>query len=517
MNYYQQDRLISPGVPRKERRKPLDNTLPRLRDLSLKDASSRRELALKDASSLEERRDRLLAILSVAARRSSQVTSTDSDDVVEAKRLETDFLPILGMDVLYEPPQEMADVANLLPCLEAPPEADVEKQIAMNTPNDFQKNEQWGLLPRNEESNPVGGDAFTAWETYTGMGSDKERLIVAVVDTGCSMHPDLEPNLCKANDTECAGYDYGDDDPNPFDEPLNKVHGTSVTSIIAARSNNNYGIAGICWGCKIMCLKVHNSATNSITLSSLLRAYEHILKYNVKLSNHSYISFGYSKTEYKALTVMRERGHLLIVAAGNYGCDLDKRQSDGSIGCEIDGKNAGPATPATYALDNILTVGSIDRNGSLSYFSGYGVNSVDIMAPGSYIPVVLNTMKSSSSLVTTVAGTSFATPHVTGAAALVWGRNPQLSYRAVRNILLEKGFSLESLKGKSTTGKTLDIAAAVAAVKDGKIDKGWKEAAPTVDHTADYYNRTRLKNGNEERRTLIAYMTTAIIITSCFF
>lgn len=79
---------------------------------------------------------------------------------------------------------------------------------------------------------------------------------------------------------------------NPFSEPETNQHGTSVSSLIAAVTNNNYGIAGVCWGCRIMCIKVADPDDGRLYQSSFLIAYDYILEKKVKISNHSYGGFG---------------------------------------------------------------------------------------------------------------------------------------------------------------------------------------------------------------------------------
>lgn len=86
--------------------------------------------------------------------------------------------------------------------------------------------------------------------------------------------------------------DFGDGDNNPFNEPVIQSHGTRVASIMVARPNNRFGMAGICWGCKVMCLKIHNTEKNGILLSAEIEAINYLIKKNVKVSCHSYNGYG---------------------------------------------------------------------------------------------------------------------------------------------------------------------------------------------------------------------------------
>ena len=91
-----------------------------------------------------------------------------------------------------------------------------------------------------------------------------------------------------------------------------------------------------------------------------------------------------------------------------------------------------PVLPASYKLDNIISVAKSDRNDEMPSNSGYGKNSVHLMAPGQDVigAAPKNKYRESS-------GTSFAVPHVVGALALVWSRHPEWNYQQVREAVLK--------------------------------------------------------------------------------
>ncbi|MFM6201111.1 MAG: S8 family serine peptidase, partial [Dolichospermum sp.] len=135
----------------------------------------------------------------------------------------------------------------------------------------------------------------------------------------------------------------------------------------------------------------------------------------VKLTNNSWGGGGFSQGLYNAINAAGQAGALFIAAAGNSSANAD----------------ISPMYPAAYNLANIISVASTTRTDSLSWFSNYGLTSVDLGAPGSdiYSTTPNNTYA-------TYSGTSMASPHVTGAAALLWSQNPTWTAQQVKNTLM---------------------------------------------------------------------------------
>jgi subtilisin family serine protease len=140
----------------------------------------------------------------------------------------------------------------------------------------------------------------------------------------------------------------------------------------------------------------------------------------------------------------RNAGHLLVCAAGNSGANSE----------------TAPQYPASYPQDNVIAVASTTNNDTLSSFSNYGSTRVDLGAPGStiYSTYIRN---NSNTTYAYLSGTSMATPHVAGAAALVWSQNPSWTYLQVRSKLLSTVRPIPALSGKCVTGGVLNVNNAV--------------------------------------------------------
>jgi len=263
-------------------------------------------------------------------------------------------------------------------------------------PNDVQFPNQWSLHNTGQNACNVDADidAAEAW----GLNKGKTSTVIAVIDTGVDLnHPDLTGKTV-------AGYDYANNDSNPMDD---HGHGTHVSGISAALSNNNTGITGICWNCKIMPLKALNASNwgyYSWWTSSLVFAADH----GASVINMSMGGTSDSVTLHDAIRYAYNKNIPVAVAMMNDG-------------------NSTPYYPAHYP--EVIAVGSTDCNDARSSFSNYG-NHIDVVAPGSSILSSLwnNTYASWS-------GTSMATPHVTGVIGLIRSVNPNYSVPQILNIL----------------------------------------------------------------------------------
>ncbi len=318
-------------------------------------------------------------------------------------------------------------------------------------PNDPQLSQLWGL----ENTGQSGGradadiDAPAAWSLTTGSRS----VVVAVVDTGVDYtHPDLAANIW-TNPGEIAGNGL-DDDVNGFADDVHGYnfayntsdpmddhsHGTHVAGTIAGVGNNGTGVAGVNWSASIMALKFMDSSGSGYT-SDAVRAINYATmmrtRYgvNVRVMNHSWGGSGYSTALRDALTASGNAGILSAVAAGNSQSNND----------------ALPTYPANYDVVGMLTVAATDRNDNLASFSNYGATTVDLAAPGVSI---LSTVPNGG--YNTYSGTSMATPHVAGVAALAWSLAPNATLAEVRNAILQGVDRLASLNGRVATGGRLN-------------------------------------------------------------
>lgn len=329
------------------------------------------------------------------------------------------------------------------------------------TPNDGLYSLLWGM---NNTGQNVGGDvgianndidANLAWDLVTGSTT----FVVGIADSGIRRtHADLSTNIW-TNAGEIAGdridndgngriddtwgWDFWNNDNNPADD---NGHGTHTAGTVGARGNNATGVTGVCWTVRLAGLKI-GSATGSISVTSAASALDYCRGKGIRLSNHSWGGGGFSSTLNTAISSARTAGHLIIAAAGNGGAD--------GIG---DNNNTLPQYPASYSQDNIIAVAAIDNDGRLASFSNFGSTSVDLAAPG---VTIASTYNSSDTSYVYLDGTSMATPHVTGVAALVWIRNPSFTYLQVRSRLLSTTRANANLSGRCVTGGVVNAYNAV--------------------------------------------------------
>jgi thermitase len=297
--------------------------------------------------------------------------------------------------VQVTPGQEVATVAALMDRGDvefATPNYIIE---ALGDPNDTWFGIQWAL----KQSQDHDIDAPQAWDIHSGG----DNVTVAIIDTGVDLdHPDLQANVV-------PGYDFVNGDSDPDDD---HGHGTHVAGIAAAVGNNSTGVAGVSWGAKIMPLKVLSAAGSGNTYN-LSQAIYYAADNGAKVINMS-LGARYSKwpcnwdSVEAAFNYAVGKGVLMVVASGN------------------DGQN-GVNCPAAY--DQVMAVGSTTSSDGRSSFSNYG-SRLDIAAPGSSI---YNTTRFGS--YGYKSGTSMATPHVAGLAALIWSFAPSLSDSQLRAVI----------------------------------------------------------------------------------
>ncbi|MFM6616095.1 MAG: S8 family peptidase, partial [Microcystis panniformis] len=304
-------------------------------------------------------------------------------------------------------------------------------------PNDPSFNQLWGLhnTGQNGGTPDADIDAPEAWDIQTG----DPNLVIGVIDTGVDYnHPDLVGNIWTnpgeiANDgidndnngyiDDIRGWDFAYNDNNPSDV---QGHGTHVAGTIAAKGNNGVGVTGVAWNAKIMPLKFLNDQ-GSGTLSNAIKAIDYATAKGVKITNNSWGGGGFSQALYDSINAAGQAGTaLFIAAAGNSSANAD----------------ISPMYPAAYNLANIISVAATDRDDSLAWFSNYGLTSVDLGAPGSQIYST-----TPNNTYSTYSGTSMASPHVAGAAALLWSQNPTWTAQQVKNTLMNTGDSIAALAG----------------------------------------------------------------------
>ena len=300
-----------------------------------------------------------------------------------------------------------------------------------------------------------------AWDTTTGSST----VVVANIDTGSKYtHEDLAANMW-TNPGEINGnmidddnngfvddyygYDFFFNDPDPLDQ---HGHGTHTSGTIGAVGNNMLGVVGVNWNVKIMTIKIYDNDGFGTTAAMLINAYNYIRLMktrgiNIRVTNNSYSgcdeACGYDQATKDALDAMGNAGILNVFAAGNNNANNDNTPA--------------PAYPATYTSPSVLAVASSTSTDTRSGFSSWGPISVDLAAPGSSI---LSTVMNASNY-GTMSGTSMATPHVTGAAALLSAHNPNLSVASLKATLMNTVDVLAAWNGVVKTGGRLNVANAL--------------------------------------------------------
>ncbi len=329
-------------------------------------------------------------------------------------------------------------------------------------------------------------DAPEAWNANTGSRS----VVVAVIDTGVDYtHPDLAANIW-TNTAEVPGngldddhngfvddvhgYDFRNNDGDPLDD---NRHGTHVAGTIAAVGNNGLGVTGVAWSASILPLKFLGSdnrgqmtdAVRALNYATLLRQQYGV---NIRVVNASWGSGDYSASLREALAAAALADILVVAAAGN-GDVLGHGMDNDAIGFY----------PASYDLENIVSVAASDTNDKLARFSNYGVRTVDIAAPGVGI---LSTEPGGT--YATRNGTSMAAPHVTGTAALLFSKVPTATSLEVRQALLQSTDSKADLTGKLATNGRLNMATALAT--DTFAPRAVLSSAPNILAPGDAFQTT---------------------------
>jgi subtilisin family serine protease len=369
-------------------------------------------------------------------------------------------------------------------------EPDYVRRATTNTPNDPLFNQMYGLLKIS---------APGAWDTTQGGGSS---VVVGVVDEGVDInHPDLQANIW-TNPGETPGNGVDDDGDGKIDDvhgwdfstctgstftittpPDNcgnntvydgpgiedsatkfptDGHGTHVAGTIGAVGNNSTGVVGVNWNVKILPLKFLGTSGGSSSNAIRAEAYAKALrdKYvatggmqgaNVRVLNNSYGGGGSSQAELDSIKAVGDSGILFVVAAGN----------------ETSNNDLVATFPSNYDAPNLIAVAATDSNDQISSFSNFGAHLVSVAAPGSSILSTFARTSASQTYASNgyafLSGTSMATPHVAGLAALICALNPQIDVLKLRNIIAYNGDPISAATGKVYTQRRINAAASVQA------------------------------------------------------
>ncbi len=276
-----------------------------------------------------------------------------------------------------------------------------------------------------------------AWAYSTGS----EDIIVAVIDSGIALnHPDLT-NVVYVNEGEIPnngidddnnGYiddvhgwdfadapllnnialgDYIERDNDPSDE---NYHGTHVSGIIAAETNNGIGVAGVMWNVRLLPVRggFMTSSGGYLQDDDVSASLIYATDMGAKVINMSWGDQNYSPIIADACQYAYDHGVILVASSGN---------------------DPGPIVSYPARLSNVISVGSVDRYKMLSSFSSYG-SDLDVVAPGSQIMSTYDP-ESENGGYQEQSGTSMAAPHVTGIIGLLLSYKPDLNFEEVKTLL----------------------------------------------------------------------------------
>jgi len=331
-------------------------------------------------------------------------------------------------------------------------------------PNDPSFGQLWGLQNTGQTINFVPGvpgadiDAVPAWDQTVGSTAH----VVAVIDTGIDYtHPDLAANIWSApasftvsvagQQITCAAGTHGFNaitrTCNPMDD---HHHGTHVAGTIGAVGDNGIGVAGVNWTARMMGIKFIDD-TGSGTIADAIAALEFAMAVkqafattgaaDIRVLSNSWGDYEFSQALLDEVMATNAAGMLFVAGAGNNGFDNDIL----------------PMYPASFNAPNVISVAATTNTDNRAWFSNYGAESVHLAAPGVDI---LSTVPGGT--YSFLSGTSMATPHVSGAAALVLSVC-EMDTASLKETLLGTVAPLPALAGITTTGGRLQVNSALRA------------------------------------------------------
>lgn len=325
---------------------------------------------------------------------------------------------------------------------------DNEVTSEVMTSTDSMYSKQWGL--KNTGTNSGGWfssgkagedvNAERAWEIQKG----NKDIVVAVIDTGIDYrHPDLQANLW-VNEAEkngepgvdddgngfvddVYGYDFANNDADPID---GHSHGTHCAGVIGA-AHNGQGVMGVMSKVKLMGIKFLSDSGSGETIGAI-KSIEYAIKNGANIMSNSWGGGERSEALKEAIVAAKDAGILFVAAAGNESNNNDSR----------------PTYPASYDVENVITVGAMDGKGNKASFSNYGKESVHVFAPGVNI---LSTVKNGG--YQKMSGTSMATPMVSGVLGLLLSQEEGINFSDAKTRLMESTVRNSSLSKFSIDGR----------------------------------------------------------------
>ncbi len=340
-------------------------------------------------------------------------------------------------------------------------EPDLRLELAA-VPNDprYLDGTLWALHNTGQNGGKVDADidAPEAWDITTG----DTNIVVAIIDSGMRLsHLDLAQNLW-VNPDEIPDNGVDDDNNGYVDDvhginttsagaaPVDLIgHGTQVAGLVGAIGDNAQGGTGVAWRTRLMICRFTDDAGN-VFMSEAAEAINYARSKGAHIINASFINTVYSPSLYTAINACRAAGIIVVAAAGNSGLNIDLT----------------PFYPASFSLDNIVTVAATTRADELASFSNYGGATVQLAAPG---VEMFSTDFAGDDAYAVNSGTSFSAPLVAGALALLRSVYPDAPYRLLIDQLCASADRLPSLAGRCTSGGRLNIARALNPLVEARF------------------------------------------------
>jgi subtilisin family serine protease len=326
-------------------------------------------------------------------------------------------------------------------------EPDFIRKLNLTEPNDprYLDGTLWGLHNSGQNGGTPYADisAREAWDVLTSASN----VVVAILDTGVRYtHEDLAANIWTNSIDGSHGTNAvaGTTDSND-----DNGHGTLMAGVMGAVGNNAKGLTGVAWRMQIMGCKCFSSS-GAGSDSGIIGCIDFARANGAHIISASFDGPGFSESMSNAIFSARTAGVIFVASVGNNSVNID----------------VSPRYPASYGIDNVVSVAYTTRNDALGTFSNYGATNADLAAPGDQLYSTYSASDTSyyppTGLPINLAGTSFAAAYVSGALALMLAKFPGETHTQIISRLLKATDPVPALSGKCVTGGRLNLSHALS-------------------------------------------------------